>query len=121
MRKREVLAEFKKTVKSCLKHIECGFNDYTYVPKYNHIRYDDNYDITHINVEDGIHGYMISLINIDESKRCTPEYYLLKYFIYIVNISYKSQINKEMIISLLFRLSYINLRLSFPSQWKNLV
>ena len=48
-------------------------------------------------------------------------YYLLKYFIYILNISYKSQINKEMIISLLFRLSYINLRLSFPSQLKNLV
>ena len=74
MRKREVLAEFKKTVKSCLKHIECGFNDYTYVPKYNHIRYDDNYDITHINIEESVHGYMISLINIDESKRCTPEY-----------------------------------------------
>lgn len=74
MRKREVLAEFKKTVKSCMKPVKYGFNDYTYVPKYNHIRYDDNYDITHINIEDGIHGYMISLINIDESKRCTPEY-----------------------------------------------
>ena len=74
MRKREVLAEFKKTVKLCMKPVEYGFNDYTYVPKYNHIRYDDNYDITHINIEDGIHGYMISLINIDESKRCTPEY-----------------------------------------------
>ena len=49
------------------------------------------------------------------------KYYLLKYFICIVNISYKSQINKEMILSLLFDLSYINLRLSFPSQWKNLV
>ena len=54
--------------------VKYGFNDYTYVPKYNHIRYDDNYNITHINIEDGIHGYMISLINIDESKRCTPEY-----------------------------------------------
>ena len=74
MRKREVLAEFKKTVKLCMKPVKYGFNDYTYVPKYNHIRYDDNYDITHINIEDGIHGYMISLINIDESKRCTPEY-----------------------------------------------
>ena len=74
MRKREVLAEFKKTVKLCMKPVKYGFNDYTYVPKYNHIRYDDNYDITHINIKDGIHGYMISLINIDKSKRCTPEY-----------------------------------------------
>ena len=74
MRKREVLAEFKKTVKLCMKPVKYGFNDYTYVPKYNNIRYDDNYDITHINIKDGIHGYMISLINIDESKRCTPEY-----------------------------------------------
>lgn len=74
MRKREVLAEFKKTVKSCLKHVEYGFNDYEYIPKCNNIHYDDNYDITSINIEESVHGYMISLINIDESKRYTPEY-----------------------------------------------
>lgn len=74
MRKHEVLAEFKKTVKLCLKPVEYGFNDYTYVPKYHYIPYDDNYDITSINIEESVHGYMISLINIDESKRCTPEY-----------------------------------------------
>ena len=74
MRKREVLAEFKKTVKLCMKHIECGFNDYTYVPKYHYIPYDDNYDITSINIEENIHGYMISLLNRGESKRRTIEY-----------------------------------------------
>ena len=74
MRKHEVLAKFKKTVKSCLKHVECGFNYYEYIPKYNNIHYDDNYDITSINIEENVHGYMISLINIDESKRYTPEY-----------------------------------------------
>lgn len=74
MRKHEVLAEFKKIVKLCLKPVECGFNEYEYVPKYHHIRYDDNYDITSINIEESVHGYMISLINIDESKKCTPEY-----------------------------------------------
>ena len=74
MRKREVLAEFKKTVKSYLKHVECGINNYEYVPKYHYIPYDDNYDITCINIEEGIHGYMISLINIDESKKYSPEY-----------------------------------------------
>ena len=83
MRKREVLAEFKKTVKSCLKHVECGFDNYTekdgyisyaYVPKYNHIRYDDNYDITSINIKEGVHGYTISLLNRDESKRYSPEF-----------------------------------------------
>lgn len=74
MRKCEVLAEFKKTVKLCLKHVECGINDYEYVPKYDHIRYDDNYDITSINIGDGVHGYMISLLNIDESKRYSPEF-----------------------------------------------
>lgn len=74
MRKCEVLAEFKKIVKLCLKPVECGFNEYEYVPKYNHIRYDDNYDITSINIEESVHGYMISLINIDESKKSTPEY-----------------------------------------------
>lgn len=73
MRKCEVLAEFKKTVKLCLKHIECGFNDYTYVLKYNHIHYDDNYDITHINIKDGIYGYMISIINIDDSNSVPSE------------------------------------------------
>ena len=57
-----------------MKPVKYGFNGYTYVPKYNHIRYDDNYDITHINIEDGIYGYMISLINIDESKKYSPEY-----------------------------------------------
>ena len=72
MRKHEVLAEFKKIVKLCLK--PCGFNDYTYVPKYHYIRYDDNYDITNINIEESVHGYMISLINIDESKKYSPEY-----------------------------------------------
>lgn len=74
MRKHEVLAEFKKIVKLCLKPVECGFNEYEYVPKYHHIRYDDNYDITSINIEESVHGYMISLINIDESKKCAPEY-----------------------------------------------
>ena len=74
MRKYEVLAEFKKIVKLCLKPVEYGFNDYTYVPKYHYIPYDNNYDITSINIEESVHGYMISLINIDESKRCTPEY-----------------------------------------------
>lgn len=74
MRKCEVFAEFKKTVKSCLKHVECGINDYEYVPKYNHIHYDDNYDITSINIEERIHGYMISLLNRDESKKYSPEF-----------------------------------------------
>ena len=74
MRKREVLAEFKKIVKSCLKHVECGINDYEYIPKYHYIPYDDNYDITSINIEENIHGYMISLLNTDESKKYSSEY-----------------------------------------------
>ena len=81
MRNREVLSEFKKTVKSCLKHVECcGFDEkdgsvsYEYIPKYHHIHYDDNYDITSINIKDGVHGYMISLINRDESKIYSLEF-----------------------------------------------
>ena len=48
MRKREVLAEFKKTVKLCLKNVECVFDEknfnvsYSYIPKYHNIHYDDN-------------------------------------------------------------------------------
>lgn len=81
MRKREVLAEFKKTVKSYLKHLEgYGFDEkngsvsYEYIPKYNNIHYDDNYDITGINIKEGVHDYMISMINRDESKRYFPEF-----------------------------------------------
>ena len=81
MRKREVLAEFKKTVKSCLKHVEgCGFDEkdgsvsYEYIPKYHNIHYNDDYDISYINIKDGVHGYMISLINRDKSKVCSIEY-----------------------------------------------
>ena len=81
MRKRDVLAEFKKTVKSCLKHVEgCGFDEkdgsvsYEYISKYNNIHYDDNYDISYINIKEGVHGYMISLINRDKSKVCSIEY-----------------------------------------------
>ena len=81
MRKREVLAEFKKTVKSCLKHVEgYGFDEkdgsvsYEYIPRYNSIHYDDNYDISYINIKDGVHGYMISLINRDKSKICSIDY-----------------------------------------------
>ena len=81
MRKRDVLAEFKKTVKSCLKHVEgYGFDEkdgsisYEYIPNYNNIHYDDNYDISYINIKEGVHGYMISLINRDKSKVCSIEY-----------------------------------------------
>ena len=80
MRKRDVLAKFKKTVKSCLKHVEgCGFDEkdgsvsYEYISKYNNIHYDDDYDISYIKIKEGIHGYMISLINRDKSKRNTIE------------------------------------------------
>ena len=81
MRKREVLAEFKKTVKLCLKHVEgYAFDEkdrsvsYEYIPKYNNIHYDDDYDISYINIKEGVHGYMISLINRDKSKVCSIEY-----------------------------------------------
>ena len=81
MRKREVLDEFKKTVKSCLKRGEgYGFDEkdgsisYDYIPRYNNIHYDDNYDISYINIKDGVHGYMISLINRDKNKVCSIEY-----------------------------------------------
>ena len=80
MKKCEVLAEFKKTVKSCLKHVEgCGFDEkdgsvsYEYISKYNNIHYDDDYDISYIKIKEGVHGYMISLINRDKSKRNTIE------------------------------------------------
>ena len=80
MRKREVLAEFKKTVKSCLKHVEgYGFDEkdgnvsYEYIPKYYNIHYNNDYDISYVNIKEGVHGYMISLINRDESKRHTIE------------------------------------------------
>ena len=79
MRKREVLADFKKTVKSCLKHVEeHGFDEkdlsisYSYIPKY-YIHYNDDYDISYIKIKEGVHGYMISLINRDKSKRNTIE------------------------------------------------
>ena len=81
MRKRDVLAKFKKTVKSCLENVEYVFDEkdlnvsYTYIPKYHYIHYDDNYDITAINIKEGVHGYMISLINRDKSKRYSPEFY----------------------------------------------
>ena len=81
MRKREVLAEFKKTVKSCLKHVEgCGFDEkdgsvsYEYIPKYHNIHFNDDYDISYINIKEGVHGYMISLINRDKNKVCSIEY-----------------------------------------------
>ena len=80
MRKYEVLAEFKKTIKSCLKHVEgYAFDEkdrsvsYEYIPKYNNIHYDDDYDISYIKIKEGVHGYMISLINRDKSKRNTKE------------------------------------------------
>ena len=81
MRKRDVLAEFKKTVKSCLKHVEeHGFDEkdgsvsYEYIPRYNNIHYDDDYDISYINIKEGIHGYMISLINRDKNKVYSIDY-----------------------------------------------
>ena len=81
MRKREVLAEFKKTVKSCLKRGEgYGFDEkdgsisYEYIPKYNNIHYDDNYDISYINIKEGVHSYMISLINRDKNKVYSIDY-----------------------------------------------
>ena len=81
MRKREVLAEFKKTIKSCLKHVEgYGFDEkdgsvsYEYIPKYHNIHYDENYDIECINIKEGVYGYMILLLNRDESKRYIPEF-----------------------------------------------
>ena len=80
MRKRDVLAKFKKTVKSCLENVEYVFDEkdfnvsYSYIPKYHYIHYDDNYDITAINIKEGVHGYMISLINRDKSKRYSIEF-----------------------------------------------
>ena len=80
MRKRDVLAKFKKTVKSCLENVEYVFDEndlnvsYTYIPKFHYIHYDDNYDITSVNIKEGVHGYMISMINRDESKRYSPEF-----------------------------------------------
>ena len=79
MRKRDVLAEFKKTVKSCLKNVEKYVFDekdlsvsYSYIPKH-YIHYNDDYDISYINIKEGVHGYMISLINRNKSKRNTIE------------------------------------------------
>ena len=79
MRKRDVLTEFKKTVKSCLKHVEgYAFDEkdlsvsYSYIPKH-YIHYNDDYDISYIKIKEGVHGYMISLINRDKSKRNTIE------------------------------------------------
>ena len=80
MRKRDVLEEFKKTVKSCLKNVETYVFDekdlsisYSYIPKH-YIHYNDDYDITAINIKEGVHGYMISLINRDKSKRYSIEF-----------------------------------------------
>ena len=80
MRKRDVLAEFKKTVKSCLKNVETYVFDekdlsisYSYIPKHS-IQYDDDYDISYINIKEGIHGYMISLINRDKNKVYSIDY-----------------------------------------------
>ena len=79
MRKRDVLAEFKKTVKSCLENVEYVFDEkdvnvsYSYIPRYRYIHYNDDYDITAINIKEGVHGYMISLDNRDKSKRNTKE------------------------------------------------
>ena len=79
MRKREVLAEFKKTVRSCLENVETYVFDekdlsisYSYIPKH-YIHYNDDYDISYIKIKEGVHGYMISLINRDKSKRNTKE------------------------------------------------
>ena len=80
MRKRDVLAKFKKTVKSCLENVEYVFDEkdlnvsYSYIPRYHYIHYNDDYDITAINIKEGVHGYMISLINRDKSKRYSPEF-----------------------------------------------
>lgn len=81
MRKCDVLTEFKKTVKSCLKYVEgYGFDEkdgsvsYEYIPKYHNIHYDENYDIECINIKEGIYGCMILLFNRDESKRYIPEF-----------------------------------------------
>ena len=79
MRKRDVLTEFKKTVKSCLKNVETYVFDekdlsisYSYIPNH-YIHYNDDYDISYIKIKEGVHGYMISLINRDKSKRNTIE------------------------------------------------
>ena len=79
MRKRDVLAKFKKTVKSCLKNVENYVFDekdlsisYSYIPKH-YIHYNDDYDISYIKIKEGVHGYMISLSNRDKSKRNTKE------------------------------------------------
>ena len=80
MRKRDVLAKFKKTVKSCLENVEYVFDEkdvnlsYSYIPRYRYIHYNDDYDITAINIKEGVHGYMISLINRDKSKRYSIEF-----------------------------------------------
>ena len=80
MRNCDVLAEFKKTVRSCLKNVETYVFDekdlsisYSYIPKH-YIHYNDDYDISYIKIKEGVHGYMISLINRDESKRYSPEF-----------------------------------------------
>ena len=81
MRKRDALAKFKKTVKSCLENVEYVFDEKdlnvscSYIPKYHYIHYDDNYDINSVNIKEGVHGYMISLINRDKSKRYSLEFY----------------------------------------------
>ena len=79
MKKCEVLAEFKKTVKLCLKNVETYVFDekdlsisYSYIPKH-YIHYNDDYDISYIKIKEGVNGYMISLINRDKSKRNTIE------------------------------------------------
>ena len=77
MKKCEVLAEFKKTVRSCLKNVETYVFDekdlsvsYSYIPKH-YIHYNDDYDISYIKIKEDVHGYMISLSNRDKSKRNT--------------------------------------------------
>ena len=79
MRKCDVLAEFKKIVRSCLKNVETYVFDekdlsisYSYIPKH-YIHYNDEYDISYIKIKEGVHGYMISLSNRDKSKRNTKE------------------------------------------------
>ena len=50
MRKRDALAKFKKTVKSCLENVEYVFDEndlnvsYTYIPKFHYIHYDDDFN-----------------------------------------------------------------------------
>ena len=54
--------------------------------------------------------YTVMTLVITEQK---SRYYLLKYFICTVNISYKSQINKEMIITLFIQLELYQFKTLF--------